>query len=379
MGGGLMLVIQQHIGLRVGYLIVGAIVLWWMQVLHLRRGNSYSDGRWRFGFYFKAVNYIIFIGYIALVLSKPLWSLFTLDQPVWLALIVEDLLNLGLLLSYLTYFFWLSYQNDCNSRGLTGGFWSYLLQYGYFWLFIINCLLFLRLDYYYLDLIPIKFPGDQQLILELVVLSLMLLSQLAILAIRRVKMSKVDPQLIKLVNQVADRFGIKIRSVRLWHLERVSNAFATGLFRRSIFLTDTLLESANPEDLQMIIAHECAHFKRRHLEVRVLILGLFIYAGTMIYESFPDLAWPILGVIGLGALIGFKAIARAQEYDADRQAALVFGSPERMETALIRVFGYPQSSQFGKVLSWLIGHPEPAKRIKRLRCIAKSLTKELNI
>ncbi len=367
--------VQQHIGLRVGYLILAAFGLWWMQVLHSRKGS----GRWRFGLYFKAVNYLCCSGYIALILYQPLWSMFRRSQPLWLALLSEDLLNLGLFLSYLCYYFWLLYQTDRNQRGLTGGFWSYLLQYGYFWLFIINCLLFLRLDYFYLELIPIKFPGDQQLTLELLVAALMLLSQLAILAIRRVKMSQADPQLIKLVDQVADRFGITIRTVRLWHLERVSNAFATGLFRRSIFLTDTLVDSASPDDLQMIIAHECAHFKRRHLEIRVLLVGLFMYAGTLIYERLPDLAGPVLGLCGLGALIVFKAIARAQEYDADCQAALVFGSPERMETALIRVFGYPQSSQFGKILRWLIGHPEPVQRIKRLRSIAKHITNELNI
>jgi Zn-dependent protease with chaperone function len=362
-------IIQQLVWVRVIYILVAALALWFFQTVMFKRRMDYPERRWRSVFIFRTLHGGLIIGYLILVLKHPLWVRLFQTIPIPEALIAEDLLNLLLMMGFVTFFLWLSYWNDRFFRGLNGRFGSYLIQYSYFWLFLLNILIFLRIDYFYLPLLPNNLSFTEQFVIQVTLLAVMLFLQLAVLGIRRLKMSTASPELTRLVHEVAGRFKIHIRSVRVWHLERVANAFATGIFLRSIFLTDSILENTSPQDLRMIIGHECAHFKRHHLEIRVLILAVLIYLASMLIENYPGLHWTAYLGIGILGYICFKAIARAQEFDADRQAAKFLGGPTPMILALNRVFACNGSPQRLGIIRWLMGHPDLASRIGRLEAL----------
>jgi Zn-dependent protease with chaperone function len=360
--------------LRIGYMVGAAVLLWLIQWKAPQPGTAdFSRKRFRFVFLFRAINLLLLTGYAALALKQPIWGWLQYRLGILPAMLLDDLINLILLIGFLLYYLWLSYQNDRTINCLRSSYGSYLMQYSYFWLFTLNILIFLRLDSMYLPLIPGNLSPRRQWLIEALILGGMLLLQSGVLLFRRLKMSAAGTRLRQLVTEVAGEFGIKVRSVRVWHLERVANAFATGLFMKSIFLTDTLLEIASPEDLRMIIGHECAHFKRYHLLIRVAVLGILVMAFSTLVEDYPELHWSVLAVSGLAGFLLFKAISRAQEFDADRYAARILGGPAQMATALTRVFGTNTvQSGFGTVLRWLVGHPDLETRIKRLQAMKQS-------
>ncbi len=368
-------IIQHLVWMRVIYMLIAALVLWLFRTAEPKPGNNYPEKRWRFIFAFRTVQWLMLIGYVILLIENPIWCRVQPSFGVVMVIIAEDLLNLLLIIGLVIFYLWLSYR--CDYKGRFEKFGSYLLQYGFSWLFVVNILIFMRIDYFYLPLLPNILSFEYRWRIELIVLAFMLLIQAVILGVRRIKMSDASPELFNLVHDVASRFKIKIRSVRVWHSEGVANAFATGLFFRHILVTDSLLETTNPGDLRMIIGHECAHFKRHHLEIRLFVLALLSYLASMMIEN-KLFHWPFFLCFGLVAYICYMAIARAQEFDADHQAARVLGGPKRMIGALHRIHGYNLSpSRFG-ILGWLVSHPDLGSRVAHLESFQKNQSRHQN-
>ncbi|MDR3071755.1 MAG: M48 family metallopeptidase [Endomicrobium sp.] len=134
-----------------------------------------------------------------------------------------------------------------------------------------------------------------------------------------------------------------------------SNAFFIGFgkFRR-IVLFDTLIQKQTVNELTNILAHEMGHFKLGHTTKRMIfsfastgvmlyILSLFVNK-TWLYDAFLMQAQPIYaGVIFFAFLyapISFiisvisSYFSRRMEYNADSYAAITYGYPEAMVTAL---------------------------------------------
>lgn len=177
-------------------------------------------------------------------------------------------------------------------------------------------------------------------------------------------MVRADPEVERLVREVAGKFKVRIGKIRIWKLEKVINAFATGIFIKKIYLTETMINSLSPEALRMIIGHECAHFKRRHLEIRIgLIMGL-VFLGSSLVEDYPEIPLAIYGLYWIGAALVYQMIARFQEYQADKMAALKLGGAERMAQALMMV---ASPVKYGSFFSWLLGHPDLEARLKMLK------------
>jgi Zn-dependent protease with chaperone function len=189
-----------------------------------------------------------------------------------------------------------------------------------------------------------------------------------VLYIRQLKMVATGPELRAIVAEVAACFKVKVKKVKIWKLDRVSNAFSSGLFFQSIFLTATLVDSVSPDDLKMILGHECVHFKRQHLKIRVLVITVLIYLWSTLMEDYPDLNWLVHIAFALVAIIIYQAIARRQELKADQLAAEMLGGKDKMAAALTRLMGLSAAPpKFGFIMGLLLGHPDLETRVKWLR------------
>ena len=66
------------------------------------------------------------------------------------------------------------------------------------------------------------------------------------------------------------------------------NAYFSGLgTNKRIVFFDTLLKSLNPEEVEAVLAHELGHFKRRHIQKRIISMAVISLVGLAI------LAWLI--------------------------------------------------------------------------------------
>lgn len=352
------------IGLKFSYLLLALGLLGVIAWLAPKPGAvQFLEKRFRVTMVFRTVNVILITGFVFLELKWPLWLRLTQTRKLIFLYLLGDMVNLTFLVWFLTGMLFLTYLMDRKTKGIGPGFGSYLMQYGYFWLFIVNILIVARLDYYYLPLVPESWPSKYRWFLELGSLALLIGLQLLALFARSLKMVPAGPEVERLVRTVAGEFKVKVGTVRIWQLDKVINAFATGIFRKNIYLTETLVNSLSPNDLRMIVGHECAHFKKHHLELRVLMVLGLIFLGSSLMEDFPDLPLSIHGLYWGAAVLGYNLFARFQEFEADRLAAFKLGGGDRMAQALTRIAA-PIS--FGRVFKWLVGHADLEARVKRL-------------
>ncbi len=350
-----------------GYLLLKLIYLGLASLVLLifPRLISNSSKPWKYQIIFRYCNILLLIGLVILELQYPLWVWLQLGMELAAAFLIGDLLNLISLAGFMLFFLYQSFLVAKRSGVIIKGFGSYLAQHGYIWLFIVNLILFLRFDYFYLPMIVRNPTWYQLTLIELGVLAIFLILQLGVLQIRKLKMSEASPELLALVDEVAGRFKIKVRVVRIWHLDGIKNAFTTGIFMQSIFLTRLLAETASPADLKMILGHECAHLKQRHLIIRVAVILFFIGFGSMLVEGYFELSWFVYTIYAILAFGIYKGISRFQEFQADGMAAKLLGGGQLMADALDRVFG-GSSRRFGWIMKWFIGHPDLKARIDRL-------------
>ncbi len=351
--------------LKFSYLLLAlgllGVILW---LASKSGGVLFQEKRFRMIMFFRTVNVLLIVGFAFFELKWSLWLWLAETRELIPAYLLGDLVNFTLLVVYLTGMLYLSYRIDRKMKGISSGFGSYLMQYGYFWLFIINIFVVLRLDYYYLPLIPESFPKGYRWAVEAGAIALLLGLQLVALWVRRLKMIPAGPKVEHLVREVAGKLKVKIRKIRIWKLEGVINAFATGIFVKNIFLTETLVNSLSPDDLRMIVGHECAHFKRHHLELRVIFIIGLIFLGSSLAEDFPEMPLPIYGLYWVAAVLAYQMFARFQEYEADKVAAQKLGGSEQMAQALTRI---ASPVRFGRFFKWLIGHPDLEARLRKLK------------
>lgn len=114
--------------------------------------------------------------------------------------------------------------------------------------------------------------------------------------------------------------------------------------RPRLHLTQGLIDTLEPTELEAVIAHELAHVAHRDASVMTvvglpgsaLLLGLRVPA----YAPWPLTAgaW-LAGLVGLVASIGTNVLSRHRELAADRAAARMTGRPAALASALRKVSG----------------------------------------
>lgn len=132
---------------------------------------------------------------------------------------------------------------------------------------------------------------------------------------------------------------VRCRDFRIWQTDRqILNAAVAGVLPslRVVYITDALLMYLRDEELEAVVAHELGHVSRRHLLLRLLLLGLPLW----IIGSFQALASPpmsmtvmwqnmattessaTMNMLMAGALLGIVVMSlgwysRLLEHDAD--------------------------------------------------------------
>ncbi|MCO6412502.1 MAG: M48 family metallopeptidase [Thiogranum sp.] len=92
-----------------------------------------------------------------------------------------------------------------------------------------------------------------------------------------------DDELQKRIQGLLDRCGFKSQGVFVMDGSKRSghgNAYFTGMGRnKRIVFFDTLLKTLQPDEIEAVLAHELGHFKRRHVQQRIVIMMLLSLAG----------------------------------------------------------------------------------------------------
>lgn len=163
--------------------------------------------------------------------------------------------------------------------------------------------------------------------------------------------------------RLAARTGFRARHIQVMdgsRRSRHSNAFFTGFGRfRKIVLFDTLIEQLDEPELEAVLAHEIAHYKRGHLvkmaAVSVAVSGVGFYAAAWLMRQdwfarafgfAPGEAAPALlicallaGVVGFWVAPLHRLWLRRCEFEADAFAARVLETARPLISALRKLTG----------------------------------------
>lgn len=197
------------------------------------------------------------------------------------------------------------------------------------------------------------------------------------------KTTRLDESTDEWIRQLVSSAGLRsVRAMRWDTGGRTFNAMVAGFVPplRTLLITDRLLDELPREQIAMVVLHEAAHVRRRHVPIRMLTILPAWGTGMLLTNLIGDQAWAsaagsIVGVL-LTVLI-LRSVAYRTEYDADVQAcrmAVKIGdqvecvpttyeqASDAMSAALMRVtFDEPSSRK----ATWL--HPGVADRIDWMR------------
>jgi heat shock protein HtpX len=128
--------------------------------------------------------------------------------------------------------------------------------------------------------------------------------------------------------------------------ERQPNSWivSLGRDRSQLHLTEGLLETLEPAELEAVIGHELAHVAHRDAAVMTVVGG----PGAVLLGGGGKLAahggfWPVqLGgvvalVIGWLGSVGTRTLSRYREFAADAGAVALTGNPAALASALMKV------------------------------------------
>jgi STE24 endopeptidase len=201
-----------------------------------------------------------------------------------------------------------------------------------------------------------------------------------------------DPELAKEIREMLHRGGLEIKEVQQMDASRRSlhsNAYFTGIGRvKRIVLFDTLLKQMERPELLAILAHEAGHWKKGHIWKRLVLTELLALA--LVYAVFRLVRWGgVPGLFGLGTgsfpaqlmmvafLISLAAfpftplgswLSRRHEWEADRFASGLTGTPEALAAALIKLSRENLSNLHPHPLyaSFYYSHPPVVERVSSL-------------
>lgn len=202
------------------------------------------------------------------------------------------------------------------------------------------------------------------------------------------KTSRLDADTDRWVGQLMDAAGLRrTRSVR-WETEgRSFNALVAGFVPplRTLLISDRLIDELPREQIAMVVLHEAAHLRRKHVPLRMISVLPAWGLGALVSYTLGEQSWSmaagsIVGIVATMAIL--RWVAYRTEFDADvqacRMAAKIAGqvsdvpagyrqAADALSAALMRVtFDQPENRRS----TWL--HPSVAQRIDHMRCQPQS-------
>ena len=164
------------------------------------------------------------------------------------------------------------------------------------------------------------------------------------------------------MRECGDRLGLEVLPEAFVMPSTVLNAAVTGTERNPLLVvTQVALQVLNPAEMEMLIGHELAHIKSRHMLYHTAaesittggsLLASFFGAGLIIYPiQMSLLAWH-----------------RESEISADRAAILLGGDLGAFESMLTKTLLHNGGEVTADAISQLFRtHPEHARRLSLAR------------
>ncbi|TWU27072.1 Peptidase family M48 [Novipirellula galeiformis] len=203
------------------------------------------------------------------------------------------------------------------------------------------------------------------------------------LASRLFKTGPLDGEAEAWVASLLSASGLQRTKAVRWDTEgRSFNALITGFVPplRTLLLSDRLLDELPRGQLAMVVLHEAAHLRRRHVPLRMLSILPAWGVGAGVTRLAGDASWAMVAgsvvaiILTLGVL---RLIAYRTEFDADVQACRLAekiapsvsevpesyaAAAEALSRALIRV---TEDHPAARKPTWL--HPGVVDRIECIR------------
>ncbi len=198
-----------------------------------------------------------------------------------------------------------------------------------------------------------------------------------------------ESELITRLTRLGERARAPIHGVFEWKLGEKSakaNAALTGWgATRRVIVSDTLLQSSTPMEIEAVFAHELGHHVHRHipkgmvLQSALWLLGFWLSAQILQtltprlhLQGISDIAGlPLLALVAMVTGLIFmplsNAFSRHMERQADDYAFITIGSPEPLISGLTKLaqrnLAEVSPPRWKEVLVY--SHPSIARRIER--------------
>jgi STE24 endopeptidase len=190
---------------------------------------------------------------------------------------------------------------------------------------------------------------------------------------------------------LAERAGARVLGAYEWGLgakTKKANAALAGLgATRRILVSDTMLADYSDEEIEVVLAHEIAHYlhgdiwKGIAFESALIVAGFYLaahvldrFAGAAGLRGAGDVAGLPLLILAAGAVSVVMipvalAISRAHERSADRFALDLTRNPAAFVSAMRRLGAQNLAEEYpSRVVQWLFcGHPPIHERIAAAR------------
>jgi STE24 endopeptidase len=104
-----------------------------------------------------------------------------------------------------------------------------------------------------------------------------------------------DENLQQRIQSLLDRCGFKSQGIYVMDGSRRSghgNAYFTGMGQnKRIVFFDTLLKTLEADEIEAVLAHELGHFKRKHVQKRIMTMILMSLAGLALLGWLIEQSW----------------------------------------------------------------------------------------
>jgi heat shock protein HtpX len=220
----------------------------------------------------------------------------------------------------------------------------------------------------------------------------------------RVVSASDAPELYAMVDRLRQRAGLPMPVVAIAPQEQ-PNAFATGRnpSHAVVCVTDGILRTLSPDELEGVLAHELAHIKNHDMLLSTIAATMAGAISNLAQMAFffggrrdddeganPIVAIAMLVIGPLVAMLIQFAISRQREFTADATGAAISGRPLSLASALQKLESgarripmevSPGAASLAIVnplaafsmrgaQKWFSTHPPTAERVAALRALA---------
>lgn len=207
-----------------------------------------------------------------------------------------------------------------------------------------------------------------------------------------------DDALQQRIQSLMDKCGFRSKGIFVMDGSKRSghgNAYFTGFGRnKRIVFFDTLLESLSPEEIEAVLAHELGHFKRKHIQKRLLSMAAMSFTGLAILGWLVQETWFYTG-LGVSSKSNYMALmlfmmtlpvftfflsplmaklSRKHEFEADAYAVRQANGNDLIR-ALVKMYKENASTLTPDPLysAFHDSHPPAPLRIEQISCTINEL------